>query len=289
MRLFMRIANSSTPVTRVQRPAELEDFLNRRIFHPASWRLASALASTPVTPNLVSIAGALVVMLAASIYSVAETPLAVLAGLAVHLSWHVLDGADGDLARLTHRSSARGELVDGVCDIAGHIVLYLVLGTLAASQIGVGWGWGLAVAAGVSRLLQAAHYEGSRRQYQQIVYGTPWLGDASNRAEQSARYPLADVYRSVVRLVVPQSRVLSAASQSPADACRLGTFLRAKARHIFTPMTPLSANYRTIAAGFAMLAGQPHWFFLFELMVLSAVLAFSILNSRRIICEVLAS
>lgn len=285
----MRIAKSPTLVTRAQRPAELEDFLNRRIFHPASWRLASLLAQTPVTPNLVSMAGAFVVMLAAWIYSVAEAPLAVLAGLAVHLSWHVLDGADGDLARLTRRSSARGELVDGVCDIAGHIVLYLVLGTLAASQIGVVWGWSLAVAAGASRLLQAAHYEGSRRQYQQIVYGTPWLGDAENRAKQIAIHPLAAVYRRVVRLVVPQSRALSAASQSPADARRLGMSLRASARHIFTPMIPLSANYRTIAVGFAMLVGEPHWFFLFEVIALNTVLAFSILHSRRITGLVLAS
>ncbi len=37
-------------------------------------------------------------------------------GLALHMGWHIVDGADGDLARLTGRSSPTGELVVGPSD-----------------------------------------------------------------------------------------------------------------------------------------------------------------------------
>jgi hypothetical protein len=50
------------------RPAELEDWLNGRIYHPLSMQLAKALAPTFVTPNMVSVAGGLMIVLAAVAY-----------------------------------------------------------------------------------------------------------------------------------------------------------------------------------------------------------------------------
>src|SRR5690606_39827963 len=55
------------------------------------------------------------------------------------------------------------DLVDGICDYASHVVLYLILGFLLHGQIGP-VAWILAVAAGMSRILQANHYEVQRRQ-----------------------------------------------------------------------------------------------------------------------------
>jgi hypothetical protein len=46
------------------RPAELQDWLNSRIYHPLSWRMAWALAPTPITPNMVSVFGAAMVVAA---------------------------------------------------------------------------------------------------------------------------------------------------------------------------------------------------------------------------------
>ncbi len=170
------------------RPRELEDWLNGKIYHPLSMRLAKALASTWVSPNVVSIAGGLMIVLAAVAYGLGTGWIAVLAGLALHMSWHVLDGADGDLARLTGRTSSLGETIDGLCDIAGHIVLYLVLGGLLAEELQSPAGWWLAVVAGFCRIIQAAHYEVQRRQYQHWVYGTQWLRVSSQVGKQPAGF-----------------------------------------------------------------------------------------------------
>ena len=40
-----------------------------------------------------------------------------------------------DLARLTGRSSPLGELIDGICDYASHVVLYIILVVVLAPSI----------------------------------------------------------------------------------------------------------------------------------------------------------
>jgi len=273
---------------RPARPAELEDWLNGRLYHPLSWRLARLLAPTAVTPDMVSAAGALAIMLAAAAYGALAWPWGVALGLALHMAWHVLDGADGDLARVTGRSSPHGELVDGICDYLGHIVLYVTLGFIAAGQIG-GLGWALMWAAGASRVVQAAHYEGARRQYQLIVYGTPWMASAAPVTSPSGRrHPFVVYYLWLTGWIVPHGPALTAAARDPARRDRLGAAMRAEGPGFLPQMSLLSANYRTLAVGAAMLAGRPHWYFLFEVGVLGLVLLASLARVRRAFGAVLA-
>jgi hypothetical protein len=53
-------------------------------------------------------------------------------------------------------------------------------------------------------------------------------------------------------------------------------------------MTPLSANYRTLAVGAAMLAGAPEWYFAFEIVVLGGVLMASLRRARAVFAGALA-
>jgi phosphatidylglycerophosphate synthase len=263
---------------RPQRPAELEDWLNARLYHPLSWRLALWLTPTRVTPDMVSAAGAAAIMLAALAYAGLAWPWGVVAGLALHMFWHVLDGADGDLARLTGRSSPHGELVDGICDYLGHIVLYVTLGFIAAAQIGAA-GWALMWAAGASRVVQAAHYEGVRRQYQLAVYATPWMAsEAPVTTASGRRHPFVAYYLWLTGLIVPHGAAITARAGDQA----LREAMRQAGSAFLGQMTLLSANYRTLAVGAAMLAGRPQWYFLFEVVVLGGVLAASIWRVRRI-------
>lgn len=270
-----------SPPERPARPAELEDAFNARLYHPLSWRLARALAPTPVSPNMVSAAGAAAIMLAAAAYGLLAWPWGVALGLALHMFWHVLDGADGDLARLTRRNSPHGELVDGICDYLGHIVLYVTLGFIAAGQIG-GWGWALMWAAGASRVVQAAHYEGARRQYQLAVYGTPWMAsETPPPAAGARRHPFVVYYLWLTGIIVPHGSALTTAALDPARRIPLREAMRARAGAWLGPISPLSANYRTLAVGAAMLAGRPQWYFLFEVVVLGGVMLLSLARVRQ--------
>jgi phosphatidylglycerophosphate synthase len=271
------------------RPAELEDWLNRRLYHPLSWRLARRLARTAITPDMVSVAGALAIMLAALAYSLPGWPWVVVLGLALHMAWHVLDGADGDLARLTGRASPRGELIDGICDYAGHIVLYVVLGSIAATALG-NWGWALMWMAGASRVAQAAHYEGVRRQYQLVVYGTPWLASAARTGGGlgGRKHPFVAYYLWLTSLIIPHGRAMTDAAQSPGGHDALRGAMLAQGPHVLGRMSVLSANYRTLAVGAAMLASAPQWYFLFEVVLLNFVLLVSLRRVRAVFGAALA-
>lgn len=279
-------ASSPALPERASRPAELEDWLNARIYHPLSWQVARALVPSRITPDMVSAAGALAIMLAAAAYSQLAWPWGIALGLLLHMGWHVLDGADGDLARLTGRSSQHGELVDGICDYLGHIVLYVTMGFIASAQIG-GWGWALMWAAGASRVAQQAHYEGARRQYQLAVYGTPWMA-SSDSGETGRRHPFVAYYLWLTGWIVPHGAALLDAVRDPLRREPLRKAMHAGAGEWLGPISPLSSNYRTLAIGAAMLAGRPQWFFLFEVLVLGGVLGASLVRVRRVFSAALA-
>lgn len=227
------------------------------------------------------------IMLASASYGLIAVPWGVALGLLLHMAWHILDGADGDLARLTGRSSANGELVDGICDYAGHIVLYVTMGAIAAGQLG-GMGWALMWAAGASRVVQAAHYEGTRRQYQLAVYGTPWMGSrAPVPHAKRRRHPFVAYYLWLTGLIVPHGTALQEAVQDAATCAPIRVAMRQHGKALFARIGLLSANYRTLAVGAAMLAGRPQWYFLFEVVVLGTVLIASLAQVRRIMLTVL--
>ena len=218
------------------RPRELEDGLNFYIYHPLAWRLALIFARTPLTPNMVSVIGAGFVVAAAYAYAQPGWPVTAALGMGLHMFWHVVDGADGDLARITGKSSPIGEMVDGICDYTGHIVLYLVLGWLLSAQIG-GWGWGLMGLAGASHIAQTNHVEVQKRSYQWWVYDRAWLGNTHKNADAATRRgilaALAGFYLGVADWFSGGAKSIDAAvadaAHNPARRERIRTLAREQA------------------------------------------------------------
>ena len=83
-------------------------YLNRRLSRP----MARWLARTPVTPNQVSLASFAMALASLGFFVVGQN---VWAGLAAQAS-SIVDGADGDLARLKGRTTAFGGFFDAVLD-----------------------------------------------------------------------------------------------------------------------------------------------------------------------------
>ena len=265
------------------RPRELQDGLNHYLYHPLAWRLALLLARTPLTPNMVSVIGAGFVVAAGITYAQPGWPVPALIGMALHMSWHVVDGADGDLARITGRASPIGEMVDGVCDYASHVVLYLILGWLLSHQIGP-VAWLLMLAAGVSHVVQANHVEVEKRSYQWWVYSTPWLrhsregGNGVRREGALAR--LGGVYLAVAESTTGGSArvdaALAAAGDDPAKAERIRAAARAEAPRLMPILKVLGPNPRAPLLGLSMLAGSPLWYFLWLIVGLNLLLVLSV-------------
>jgi len=286
---------SSTPGKRapIKRPArarELQDSLNHYIYHPLAWQLARALAPTPLTPNMVSVFGGLLVVAAGVVYWSTSGPWWALVGMTLHLSWHVVDGADGDLARITGKTSPLGELVDGICDYVSHIVLYVLLAFVLTRAIGPWWAWFWTLAAGASHIVQANHVEVQRRFYQYWTYGVPWLHNSSDtdralfRGYGGIGWLLRAVVAGYLRLAAGMSpnalRIDAAVTRAMADDAALLARIRAEVQREQRPLLALlrylGPNPRAVLLGFSMIAGSPLWYFIYLSVALNLLLALSV-------------
>jgi hypothetical protein len=272
----------------------MEDPLNRYFYHPLAGRLARLLQPTGISPNAVSVAGMLSVWAAAWCYAALNWPLGALLGFALLLLWHVLDGADGDLARMTGKSSPTGELVDGACDYSAQILMYFVLAAILDDRIG-GWAWPLAVLAGISHLAQTNHAETHRRSYLWWAYGVPWLKHARASGDKVFRTRnwfgrgfawLARGYLGLGAAMAPWSArldgLVDAAAGDPARLARIRRLVRRTAGVSLRFEKTLGPNPRTILLGAAMLAGSPLWFFLGEIALLNAILVASVIHHNSV-------
>jgi phosphatidylglycerophosphate synthase len=274
--------------TRPQRPRELQDPFNHYFYHPLAWQLAKRLAHTPITPNMVSVFGGSMVAAAGFAYVGLAWPLGAVLGMALHMGWHVLDGADGDLARLTGRSSPIGEMVDGLCDYLSHIVLYFLLGWMLWQGTGYFAGWNavwLILIAGLSHAIQANHAEVQKRQYQYWVYGTPWLR-MSHRGSDSATSrswagKLVSAYIGVASGMTPHAlkvdAAVAAAAGDQAQLTAIAKTVRAESPLLLFMIKLLGPNPRAVLLGLSMvLTATPIWYLLYQALALNILLAISV-------------
>jgi phosphatidylglycerophosphate synthase len=257
------------------RPREIESVTNLWLVHPASRALVDVLTRTPVTPNQVSVASVFAAGGAALAYAAAPWPLNALLGLAGQFAWHVLDGADGDLARRTGRASPLGELIDGVCDHASQALIYIAFAVVLQAAVGA-WAWLLAASAAASHFLQANAYETGRKTYRRWVYDAPWMRQTGSGAK-GVGAALGGAYIAISTALSPGESVIEQAMDGRLAAGEWsGIEARRRYQRAFAPLVKASgvmgANVRTGAAFISILTGSPLWFFLFELTALNLAL-----------------
>ncbi|MDF8332973.1 CDP-alcohol phosphatidyltransferase family protein [Novosphingobium cyanobacteriorum] len=286
---------SKRVIERPQRKRELQDALNHYLYHPLAWQLARLLAHTPITPNAVSVFGGMMVVAAGVVYYGLGSygpvwPWGPLLGMALHMGWHVVDGADGDLARITGKTSPLGELVDGICDYVSHIVLYVLLAFVLTRALGPGWAWFWALAAGGSHIVQSNFVEVQRRFYQYWTYGVPWLNNTAKGDAEAfgGKGGLGAVLRVFVagylRLASGMSRnaliidaeVTRVQDSDPDRLAQIRAEVAKEQRPLLFFLKFLGPNPRAIVLGFAMLAGSPLWYFLYQSVVLNVLLVIAV-------------
>lgn len=284
------IANArALNLVRPLRPRELEDMLNHKLYHPLAWQLARLLARTPFTPNQVSVAGGLSVVCAGIAYvsplwGGEAWPFSAMLGMLLHMAWHVIDGADGDLARMTGRTSPYGEMIDGLCDYSSHVVLYVLLGLFMAATMGA-WAWAITIPAGIAHAVQSTHVEAQRRFYLYWVYGKPWL----NNARPEGHGPLAwlvALYLRVAQGTTPSAlaidRTITAAADDPARLAQLREMIRVEMPPLLRLEKLLGPNSRAIALGLSMLlTASPIAYFAYGGVWMSLLLVLSIVIHNR--------
>jgi phosphatidylglycerophosphate synthase len=271
------------------RPREIEAWTNVRLVHPVSRAVVDVLLATPVTPNQVSLASVACAAAAAACYLSLAWPWAAFAGLACQFAWHVLDGADGDLARRSGRASPLGELIDGICDHLSQVLIYVALVFVLQRD---GWGswasWGVASIAGASHFIQANAYETGRKTYRRWVYGADWMRQTSTAAagQRAPQRALAGLYMLISDLAAPgEARIETAMGPFLTGDAASTSRVRGLYRDLYASLVKasglLDSNTRTIALFASILAGSPLWFFLFEITVQNVALIWLRRERRR--------
>ena len=92
-----------------------DGYISQRLNRPLSTRLSARLATTGITPNQITVISFLISLVGAGLLSVGMFAAGVLGGLLVQAA-SVIDGCDGEIARLKHLSSPRGAWLDTVLD-----------------------------------------------------------------------------------------------------------------------------------------------------------------------------
>lgn len=275
---------AAAPTEGYARPASIEDATNRLFVHPLSEIVAKAAITLGVSANVISFTGLALGLIAAVFYYRQPEFIFVLAGFLSMVAWHVLDGADGRVARATGTSSAFGRIIDGICD---HLVFTAVYVAMTLSVIAAGvtpWVWALAILAGIAHAFQAAAYEERRQQYQRRSRGE--TREAVNDALLSVdgkKSVFAIVYDAIQKIASPEFSELDDALQSvrlnSPDQIQRYVDQTAPLVHRWSL---LNANNRTILIGIFTLIGQPVLYFVFELIVLNAVMIALLAHERQV-------
>lgn len=264
------------------RPDAIEDATNKYFIHPLSTHLVTLGLKLKLSPNFVSLLGLACGLLAAVFYYQLPQEKYVVAGFICMVFWHILDGADGKLARATGKASAFGRIIDGICD---HLVFGAVYISLTLHLLETGYSlsiWWLVIAAGISHAVQAAGYEERRQKYQRRLKGLSRSDVQEDLlAIKGKRSFLAGLYDSAQRLVSNKENDLDKRLKELEADQHIAASLIERTVPMVRAWGLLNANNRTILIFIFAAMGQPIFYFAFELIVLNFILIVLLIAERQ--------
>ena len=280
--------SGTTKAEPVRRTSEIEEPSNLYIIHPLSTWIVPYCARAGITPNQVSVAGMVCGITAGFAYHWYRHPAACLLGFALMFAWHVLDGADGQLARLTNSFSEVGKIIDGICDYVTFTAIYVGL-ALSLSAVHGGWVWAVVALSGLCHAAQSAAYELQRQNYNFWGWGRKSGALADLSAPQSTGIAgwLHGLYtRAQLALgggggLDFYARLAECLARHPEDDAAIRASYRATFAKPVRRWSLLSSNTRTIGIFLFAVAGIPLGYFCAEILLLTALLAWLLADQRQ--------
>ena len=279
----------------ILRTAQIEEISNTHLIHPMSSFLVPHFARLKITPNMVSFAGLFCGLLASFAYYHYQNIAFAILGFLLMFIWHVLDGADGQLARLTNSQSEFGKIIDGICDYVTFISVYIALGLSISISEGSGI-WFIVIFAGACHAFQAGAYEVQRQEF-----------DYWGMGKKSAKLPDIEHLKISLKDMKGLKKVLTMINigytsmqykasgidldfRAEIDAAlktdpKIQKKIRASYIKYFAPSVKawglMNANYRTFAIFIACVIKQPILYFILEITLLNLLLIILVAKQKE--------
>jgi len=276
---------------------DVEGAFDLYFYRPIGFWLAQFFARLKMTPAAVSLLAGIFGVVAGHLYFYRDLSINV-AGMVLHVCANTLDNADGQLARLTHRESRDGRIIDSLAD---HLVFVSIYVHLTLRYLFQGWSPAicfLALAAGISHALQGAAADYYRSTYLYFV-------TTGVRKDVDSSSELRSDYRSLTWRHGPWQKLLLAlylnfTRQQEMLAPRLKTlrnvvgqffhseipdWLRTRYRNLARPMLKwwglLMTNIRMLVLFALLFISQPVYYFWFELIPLNVLFIYLIARQEK--------
>jgi phosphatidylglycerophosphate synthase len=276
---------------------EVEGILDLHFYRPIGFRLAGLFAQLKMTPAAVSLLAGIFGVVAGHLYFYRDLSINV-AGMVLHVCSNILDNADGQLARLTHRESRDGRIIDSIAD---HLVFVSIYLHLTLRYLFEGWSPAiclLALAAGISHALQGAAADYYRSTYLYFVRPGARTGfDSSSRLRLDYRKltwhqaPWQKLLLALYLNFTRQQEMLAPRLKTLRDVAgrlfhsEIPAWLRTSYQNSACPMLKwwslLMTNIRMLVLFALLFISQPVYYFWFELIPLNLLFLYLVFRQEN--------
>lgn len=251
---------------------EIEEAVDIYFYRRLGYGLALAARRARLTPNAVSVLAGIV---GAAGGGLLASPRLAPAGVGLLVLHGVLDSADGQLARMTGRTSEWGRVLDGLAGYATHVALYLGIVAAVGPRWGVGPALALAALAGVCTAVHAQQYDYHRTAYAALVLQARVPRELSAPAIGGLLGHLVTGYAAGQQALLGLHRLVVAGIAGRAEGGRVTDEDRALYRRCFyRPVRGwnlLGDNVRRFAIAGCVALQHPEWFIAITLGPLNLV------------------
>ncbi len=264
---------------------ETENWLDRIFYRPIGFCIARMLRGTGITPNMVTV---LSIFVGASVgfFFYPDNLVYNIYGILLLVCANILDCVDGQLARLTGIKSAIGRILDGFAGNIWFACIYIAFALRSSHEYGTSCFFALAVLSGLSHLMQANitdYYKTLHLYFISKEKGAEFQSLEQVRARhKEMKYGINKffyfLYRGYTLLQVkatPSLQKMLACVHTrygddiPQD---IRIRFRKQSKELMHLVDFLTFNGRTIVMFIVVLLGEVWLYFLYEILVLNAIL-----------------
>ncbi len=277
--------------------ADTEEFLDRIFYRKVGYRMAVASKAIGLTPNAVTFISIIFGVAAGHLFFYQNTTINII-GVLLLIIAEALDGADGQLARMTNTFSRYGRIFDGVAGNLWFISIYLHMSARFIIEGGTPFIFLIALISGISHSFQSAMADYYRIFYLFFTQSKNKDIDDLNEVKETysklswIKTPFKKFLLRVYINYTHQQHILAKNVRSMYKYVEdnfkgiIPHWLTEEYRKLNKPMIKyqniLTTNTRMIVLFIAVFWGNILHYFLFELIVLNLILIYFVIKEEKI-------